>query len=421
MIKRFLKFSLWVIIFIIILGLIFKIEIIRDHFEALACWLFPRNSDRNGELFKISLSIFGGLGILFGLYISLRRAKAIEEGVKKQGKAINLQSDQIELTRRSQTDERFKNAVEHLGSKSEPIILGGIAELNQIVKEYKSEYSEIVFNILISYIRSNAKKDKNITVIQTIVNNLFENSDKNPYKSYKANLRDSNLIGVEFNNLVLDNSDLSKCKLSVIKNSSLKNVDLQYSQFFFGEVNNVDFFETKMNNTFFYGGRIKNLYFNIHTEFSIVGFFDLTIENVSFNNCNIHDWLFVACNFYKSSFNQTDILYSKFPLSNFENVEFKNVNSFSRNDFRGTYFNSTIMENITIIDSNFKGARNENEFRLAFRDQSEELLKYETSYEGIEIKNLNFYKCQTGKLDINDINEILSILDKYKEKVFANN
>lgn len=418
MIKRFSKFLLGVIISTILLIMIFKIDIVREYYEVFASWLFPENSDRNGELFKIGLSIFGGLGILFGLYISLRRAKAIEDGVRKQGKAINLQSDQIELTRRSQTDERFKNAIEHLGSENEPIILGGIAELNQIVKEYESEYSEIVFNILISYIRSNAKKKKNTTVLQTIVNNLFENSDKNPYRSYKANLRGSDLIGVEFNNLILDNSDLSKCKLSIVKNTSFKNVDLQYSHFFFGEVNNVDFFGAKMNNTFFFGGSMGNLNFNIEMEFSNVGFFDLKIENISFNNCNIHDWLFIACDFHKSTFNKTDILYSKFPLCNFEIVEFKNVNSFCKNDFRGAYFNPVIMENIILIDSDFKGVRNENEFKLAFRDKSKELLKYETNYEGIEMKNLNFHKCQTGKLEINDLDEIFAILDKYLKIAF---
>ena len=418
MIKKFLKFLLAVIIFIIILVLFFKINIIREYFEVFAIWLFPENPNRNGELFKIGLSVLGGLGILFGLYISLRRAKAIEEGVRKQGKAINLQSDQIELTRRSQTDERFKNAVEHLGSKSEPIILGGIAELNQIVKEYKTEYSEIVFNILISYVRSNAKNEKNRTVLQTIINNLFENSEGNPYKSYKANLRGSDLIGVEFKNVVLDNSDLSKCKLSVIKNSSFKNVDLQYSQFFFGEINTVDFSETKMHNTFFYGGRMADLNFNINTEFGTIGFFDLTFENVNFDKCNVHEWLFIACNFLESSFNETDILYSKFALSNFEKVKFKNVNTFSKNDFRGAYFNSTIMENITIMNSNFKGIRDKNEFSLAFRDRIEELLEYETTYAGIESKNINFYKCDTGKLEISDLNEILQLLDKYKDKAF---
>lgn len=418
MIKRLLRFILGVIIFTTLLLIFFQINIVRNYFEIFACWLFPGDQNRNGELFKIGLSVLGGLGILFGLYISLRRAKAIEEGVRKQGDAIDLQSAQIELTRRSQTDERFKNAVEHLGSNSEPIILGGIAELNQIVKDYKIEYSEIVFNILISYIRSNSKKEKNTTILQIIVNNLFQNSEKNPYKTYKANLRGSDLIGVEFNNLILDNSDLSKCKLSVIKNSSFKNVDLQYSQFFFGEVKKVNFSNAKMHHTFFYGGSIKNLEFNIDSRFATIGFFDINFKKVSFNNCNVHDWLFIACNFYKSSFNDTDILYSNFALSNFDNVEFKNVNKFSRNDFRGANFNSTIMENITIIDSNFKGVRNKDEFKLVFRDRIEQLIEHETNLAGIEKININFYKPQNGKLSSDDLKEILALLDKYKNKAF---
>jgi uncharacterized protein YjbI with pentapeptide repeats len=420
MIKKILRFILVVIIFSLILFLIFKLNIVREYFELLAKWLFPENPNRNGELFKISLSVLGGLGILFGLYISLRRAKAIEEGVKKQGQAINLQSDQIELSRKSQTDERFKNAIEHLGSDSEPIILGGIAELNQIVKEYPPEYSEIVFNILNSYIRSNAKKDKNTTVLQTIINNLFENSANNLYKKYIGNLRGSDLIGVEFNNLILDNSDLSKCKLSKLKNSSFKNVDLQYSIFFYGEVDNVDFSNAKMNHTYFYGGRFNNLEFNIDSEFAIIGFFDITINEVCFDNCNIHDWLFIACDFNKCTFNNTQMLYSKFSLSNFTEVQFKNVKSFSKNDFRGSFFSSSIMENIIIMDSNFKGIRHQNEFKIYFRKEINDLFQYDTNYEGIDFHKVDFFRCQTGKLIQEDTDEILAILDKHEKIVFDN-
>ncbi|WP_440066954.1 pentapeptide repeat-containing protein [Tenacibaculum discolor] len=418
MIKNLLKFVYFIIILSIFLLVIFKISIVKEYFEAFSKWLFPENPNRNGELFKIVLSILGALGILFGLYISLRRAKAIEEGVKKQGLAINLQSNQIELSRKSQTDERFKNAVEHLGSDSEPIILGGIAELNQIVKEYPAEYSEIVFNILNSYIRSNAKKNKNTTVLQTIINSLFKNSKNNPYKNYKGNLRGADLIGVEFDNLILDNSDLSRCKLSNLKNSSFKNVDLQYSLFFFGEVENIDFCNTKMHKTCFYGGRLKNLQLNIDSEFGTLGFFNINFNDVSFDSCNIHDWSFIACNFNKCTFYRTHILYSKFSLSNFNEVVFKNLNSFSNNDFRAAFFNSTTMENVIIIHSDFRGLRNESEFNIHFRNEINELLKYETDYKGIDLKNVEFYKCQTGKISQEDIDEILVILDKYENIVF---
>jgi len=80
------------------------------------------------------------------------------------------------LSLKAQIDERFKNAIEHLGSDKEPIILGGIAELHQIAKEDCKKYAEVVFNILCSYIRTETSiynknaDDINSTAISTIIN-----------------------------------------------------------------------------------------------------------------------------------------------------------------------------------------------------------------------------------------------------------
>lgn len=129
MVWKLKKSKAWGIIILIATVLILfaldRVFCIKELFESFAQWLFPNNEDRNGELFKILLSILGAIGILFGLYISLRRAKAMESGVERQKESIDIQTEQIKITRKAQTDERFKNAVEHLGSDKEPIILGG--------------------------------------------------------------------------------------------------------------------------------------------------------------------------------------------------------------------------------------------------------------------------------------------------------
>jgi len=134
-------------------------EVIND----FAHWAYPSEEDRNGKILQLILNILAGLAVLYGLYVSHKRARAMESGVEKQGEALENQNIQIELTRKSQIDERFKNAIEHLGSDKEPVILGGIAELNQIATENPAQYSEVVFNILCSYIRttSSIKKKSN--------------------------------------------------------------------------------------------------------------------------------------------------------------------------------------------------------------------------------------------------------------------
>src|ERR1035437_3712862 len=110
--------------FLVILTITIVVIYFLYHNE-ISLFLFPDNNDRVGELTKLLLSILGGIGVLYGLLISNRRALITE-------KSVIIQGEQIELARKSQIDERFKNAIEHLGNEKEPIILGGVSELVQI-------------------------------------------------------------------------------------------------------------------------------------------------------------------------------------------------------------------------------------------------------------------------------------------------
>ncbi|MCA1920129.1 MAG: hypothetical protein LDL38_12065, partial [Flavobacterium piscis] len=136
-----ISFILLVLVSIVIY---FYWDILLNSFETFACWLYPFDESRNAELLKIGLTVIGGLGILFGLYLNYKKTKATDKAIELQSLAISKQSDQLELSRKSQIDERFKNAVEHLGSDKEPIILGGVAVLHQIAIENPLDYSEVV-------------------------------------------------------------------------------------------------------------------------------------------------------------------------------------------------------------------------------------------------------------------------------------
>lgn len=415
--KILLPILIITLILFLILILSKNIDLVNHYYNSFSFWLFPENNDRNGELFKIILSVLGALGILFGLYVSLRRAKAIEDGVKIQSKAINIQSSQIELSRKAQIDERFKNAVEHLGSEKEPIILGGIAELHQIAKENKSEYSEIIFNILSSYIRSNSKLENNRTIIQTIVNYLFSKKTQNPYSNFKADLKKTKLIGIDLSNKNLSSIDFSNSSMSELINSDLTNSNLSNTVFFFSTIDNVNFSNCKLYKTLFIGGRIKNCVLNIENEVPTANFINLEIENVNFDHCNIHDWNFIATDISNCSFNNTEILYTKFCLSNFVDVNFLNVNLFSKNDFRASFFSNVKMKNITIMNSIFNGCRANESFNFIFRNDISKLIQFDTSLDGIDMINCSLFQCTQEKLKQEDIDEILNYYDTYEKKV----
>lgn len=412
------KFIFFVIVFVIILLTIKYQTYLIQSYEDFSHWLYPSNKDRNGELFKVFLSILGAFGILFGLNISLRRAKAIEQGVIKQGEALNIQSEQIGLSRKSQTDERFKNAVEHLGSEKEPIIFGGIAELHQIAKENEDEYSDIIFNILCSYIRTNSRVKKNKSIIQTIADFLFSKSKDSPYLGLSANLKNSDLLGINFRNANLEYADLSDCRLSSISHSSLESAILDRTEFFLSKIENVNFTNSEVNATIFYGTEIKNCEFNVYQDYPTAYFIDGNLKKVKFKNVKMSDWNFIGVEISNTTFNNCEIISTAFSASCLHNVDFIDIELFSSNDFRATQFTSVRMRDFFITKSNFKGCRTERGFRSPFFKELSNSIGIEPDISGIDFHNTTLTNCENGKLTQEDIDEIIEKYEFLQEKIF---
>lgn len=313
-------------------------SLIGYFFNEIASFLFPSHADKAGELVKLILSVIGGLCIIYGLFISNRRAKATEESVKIQGQQINL-------SLKSQIDERFKNAIEHLGNGKEPIILGGIAELHQIAKEDSNKYAEVVFNILCSYIRTETniytKKadDFNSTVISTIIYYLFKNKTINPYSLFSANLSSSNLYGQDIHNCNLKNANLSFCYLSQVKNSILDGANLgsakiSGSLFENNSMNGVSLFHAKIHlvtfkNTQFKGNETKNI---MSTFFVNCKFID-----VLFDGLDIYKSIFIGCIFINCSFNNASISHVDFWVCEFMDMTL-NPDNLTETDFSASTF-----------------------------------------------------------------------------------
>ncbi len=159
-------------------------------------------------------------------------------------KAIRNQNDNAI---RSERNERFKNAINQLGSENNAIALGGIYTLHRIAKEDES-YRENVFNILCSYVRDITITDEYKTKytekpsepIQTILNILCKN--ENDYKIYKeyiidfsganlscANLMNANLIDTHLWNVNFKDADLRQSKLlnTNLSEANLTNAHLE--------------------------------------------------------------------------------------------------------------------------------------------------------------------------------------------------
>ena len=122
------------------------------------------------ERMKFAAYVVGGGLVLWQLQISNRRSTALEKTAA--------------LGEKGNITERFKNAIEHLGSDSESIRMGGIYGLYHVVRESRG-YADTVLKILCAHAKSimakpeYAKQEKPSNEITAILDVLFPIDYKN--------------------------------------------------------------------------------------------------------------------------------------------------------------------------------------------------------------------------------------------------
>ena len=94
----------------------------------------------------------GGILLALQALASHRRAKAMEDAANQQAKATRN-------TEQGQRQERLKNAIEHLGHKSDSVRLGGAYELFHLAED-TPELCQTVLDILCAHIRRTTSKDE---------------------------------------------------------------------------------------------------------------------------------------------------------------------------------------------------------------------------------------------------------------------
>lgn len=385
--------------------------------ESFAYWAYPSEENRNGEITKLIINIIGGIVVLIGLRAALIRAKASQKGVEKQSESIENQTNQIELTRISQTNELFKNAIEHLGSESESIVLGGISELHFIASENTEKFSEVVLNILCSKLRSEAsvKKDaENIsrTISQTIIDYIYKTD---VYSNLNSDISSTNL-----KSLKLDNTQIQNC------NFSFSMIPWKMS--------NVTFVNCNLSSTFCSLGRFNNIKFEncnmFHSEFNASEFEKLEIINSdgiqklecinskftdSTFNCSLYNSTLISCEFISTKFGQNDIASVNFTASSFFKIDF------SENELTSCNFSACgfvdVLTNNWIQSCVFKGVKNDYAYYVMFHDkQLEKSLKTENNFSGLNYNNSKFLNNEVLALTKQDKDDLNKVYDDLVQK-----
>ena len=161
-------------------------------------------SDKNEALKFLGISM-GGILIALQALMSYRRAKAMEDAVGK--------------TEQGQQQDRLKNAIEHLGHKSESVRLGGAYELLHLAKDTK-ELRQTVLDILCAHIRQTtgeskyreAHKSKPSEEVQSLLTLLFVDHSE-VFKDHSIELQGSWLNGADLLQAQMQRASLIKAHL----------------------------------------------------------------------------------------------------------------------------------------------------------------------------------------------------------------
>lgn len=147
--------------------------------------------------------------------MSYKRAKAMEDTAKSQ-------ADAVLKTEQGQQQERFRNAIEHLGHEKDSVRLGGAYELFHLAEDTE-ELRQTVLDILCAHIRQTTGEyeyQKKYKVpedvedvsepseeVQSLLNLLFV-QEHDVFKGLRADLRGSWMIGADLGMARLENAVL---------------------------------------------------------------------------------------------------------------------------------------------------------------------------------------------------------------------
>ena len=208
------------------------------------------------EILKFLGVAMGGVLLTLQVWMSHKRAKALETSASAQARATKEQAQANRNTEQGQRQERLKNAIEHLGHRSESVRLGGAYELFHLARdEERMETVEpevlrrTVLEILCAYIRRTTgeseyretHKSRPSEEIQSLLTLLFVQNHK-VFKGLDVNLRESWLNGASLAGARLVGATLTKTRLqgafllnarlqgALLRDANLQLADLRNTQ-----------------------------------------------------------------------------------------------------------------------------------------------------------------------------------------------
>ena len=161
----------------------------------------------------------GGVLVALQALMSYKRARALEDTARAQVEASNAQAIANRNVEQGQRQERMKNAIEHLGSASASVRLGGAYELFHLADDIP-DFRQSVLDILCAHIRQvtgqteyqEEFEESPSEEVQSVLTLLFV-QESPIFSGYGINLKRSWLRGADLSGAYLQRSDLQEVQL----------------------------------------------------------------------------------------------------------------------------------------------------------------------------------------------------------------
>ena len=254
-------------VLLIVLGVVFLVVMFSD----CPKWIFnrlgiARTEEPKYEALKFLGIGMGGLLIALQALMSYRRAKAMEDAVEK--------------TEQGQRQDRLKNAIEHLGHKSDSVRLGGAYELFHLVEDTEN-LRQTVLDILCAHIRQTTgddeyrekHKSKPSEEIQSLLTLLFVQKHE-AFKGCHINLQESWLNGADVRGAHLEKAILTKSHLqgtilykAHLQNANFRDAYMQGANLEIAHLQAAEFIQTRLQAAQLYRAHLQGAeFFGAHLQ-----------------------------------------------------------------------------------------------------------------------------------------------------------
>ena len=329
------------------------------------------------ERMKFAAYVVGGGLVLWQLQISNRRSTALEKTAA--------------LGEKGNITERFKNAIEHLGSESESIRMGGIYGLYHVVQESRG-YADTVLKILCAHAKSiiaepgYTEKEKPSSEIAAIldvlfpiipddenqkIEILFEKVDisgwhlqgadvkfrhiKHVHGSEvnlsRANLQQANLLGAKLHKVKLLNAYLAKANLVTahlwdadLEEANLEEANLENAYLFGANLENANLEEANLENAYLEGAKLHGA--NLH---------NVNLERADLENANLEGADLENANLEGADLEEANLKGADLENANLERAKLENANLEGAN-LEGANLEGADLENANLERADLSGA-----------------------------------------------------------------